>query len=432
MTLATNRSVANSKQEHADDHNAAHEKLNRTVTTDGGEKFIGSTRVKAASVDTVDWALLAQNVSWESGLYTDRVANLGVNIANLQDPQNAAEASIWLQFESKFRNPSGPGPYGSEFHVNFRKPGGASGSQQRPFNMFMEHVTGLCYLEADGNWEFWDSARTTQRAVFDFNGANKAVRLVNGTFLYSTAAVGASTDVMILLERSGAGVADQVFRVDAAGRASLGGIYEQYGGGTGGVLAIANATAAPSTNPVAAAIHYVQGGVPKARTANGHVLTQVAVAQAGTVLRSPLDEGQDAGVAGNGNTMYVAFTVEKEQPVNRVAFFVGTSAGNVQCGIYDASGDVPGNRLTTSGTVACPAAGGAAVAVPVVTLQPGRYFAALTASGAATFRYRSGLGVTQAVKPVYYLDASAFPLNATANPSAVTGENVFLVRPAYV
>ena len=143
---------------------------------------------------------------------------------------------------------------------------------------------------------------------------------------------------------------------------------------------------------------------------------------------SPISHGQDVGVAAMGANEYNTFDVERRQRCNRVMFFVGTSAGLVMAKVYDAAGA----EIATSGAVACPAAGGAAIAVTDVELMPGKHYVALSSNDAqATFRYRSGLGPLRAMSPVRYSGGS-YPLPANVNAAADTSENAFLIMAGYV
>jgi hypothetical protein len=390
--------------------------------------------VKPSSTDDTDWKLYAFEVPFEAGLYNDKVLMLGNNFTgSAGNPMDPTESQVWLQFESKFRNPAGPGPYGSEFHLNMKPPGALSGTQRRPFNFFMEHTLVKNYGEFDiETLEIWDSARAIQAMIFD--APNKVLRFPSGGYPLLHAATGAGTDNMYLASRSVVDGETGVYRLQAHCAVTLGNVFNQHVGVLGGALVVANKTAGPTaaTFPVGAFLNYSDAGVPKWLTPLRE-MTVVAVAQGPYLLESPLEHGQDAGFAGTGPNIYASFTVRKTEKVNRVCGEVGASAGSVQVGIYDSVGGVPGNRLATSGTVACPAAGGFALAVPETTLQPGKYFAALASNnGGATFRYRSGMLPAKALGGVYYTDASAFPLQAVANPTVEASANAFLMVPAYV
>lgn len=238
-------------------------------------------RTKAASA-TLDTVIFPFRALFEPGAsqYYDEVVMIGINLADqAANQQDATHGSVWWQFESKFRNPTGPGPFGSEAHLNMKLPGTPSGTVARVINFFQEHVSGAAYMEVDASVEWWDSARTSQRAVFDFNGANRAVRLVNNTILWSTssnAAPGTGADALIICERVGGGIADQIFRVQADGNFTFGGVYAQYGAGVG-VISIGNCTTVPTTNPTGAGVLYAQAGALKWRGSSGTVTT-IAVA----------------------------------------------------------------------------------------------------------------------------------------------------------
>lgn len=81
---------------------------------------------------------------FESGVYSDTTFNLGYNNSSTPGVKVVpTEPLLFLQLESKYRQNSSS-PYGSEFHLNFGKPGdGSAPPLIRPFQVFMEHATGL-------------------------------------------------------------------------------------------------------------------------------------------------------------------------------------------------------------------------------------------------------------------------------------------------
>ena len=113
--------------------------------------------------------------------------------------------------------------------------------------------------------------------------------------------------------------------------------------------------------------------------------------------------------------------------VDSVAFRVQTAAGNVSVALYDNTGSGrsarPNTRLQTSGSVACPAAGSADVALGGTTTitAPCAHWLALSCSGAPVLlgtgsnpvdsSLGSGLSYREAVHPA--------PATATATPTAI-------------
>lgn len=111
---------------------------------------------------------------------------------------------------------------------------------------------------------------------------------------------------------------------------------------------------------------------------------------------------QDVGA--NNRGVRRPLTVEREVTVTGVGFVVAVSAGNVGVALYDEDN----RRIATSGTVACPAAGEAAVNFTApVTLPPGRYSVVLASSTTgATFATANPTG---AACPFAFLMANALP-----------------------
>lgn len=243
-----------------------------------------ANQLRARSDTSADWSILPFSASFESGAYTDYAMSFGYNQATNNVAQDAAQAMIWLQMESKFRQ-SPSDPFGSEFHLNFIPPGG--GSARRPISAFMEHVSALSFVEFDARIEFWNSARTIQQAIMD---AELGVfRLVNGTYLEATGASGATTEPLIVVQDSSN---NQLLRVTSQGNLGLG-TWNQFGSGTG-VLGLANATTAPSADPTGGGVLFSEGGTLKWRTGattgvaltSGSVKLQLGTPDATSVIGS--------------------------------------------------------------------------------------------------------------------------------------------------
>lgn len=113
---------------------------------------------------------------------------------------------------------------------------------------------------------------------------------------------------------------------------------------------------------------------------------------------------------------YVPATLAAAATITGVRFVVGNQSGNVCVGLYDSGGV----RLATSGSVACPAAGVQTVAFTAnYVAAAGRYYLALSIDNttATTPFVESSSG--SAGPATARIEASAFPLPATATMSAV-------------
>lgn len=246
-----------------------------TAQSAAGVKTFTSPSRWNVGATTPAWAMFPFDTTFESGLYTDQVLMLGYNLASSSAVQDSAQAALWLQFESRFRNSSGD-PYGSEFHLNFLEPGASFGTQRRPFNIFMEHSDNETYIEMLGRVDFWNTDRDRHPLIFDLDhtvasGLRNQVLFTEGTLAWLTGAVGFDTEALLIIDRSGQATADQIFRVNNNGNIAMGPIFNQFGSGVG-VVAIANATTVPTTNPTGAIVLYVEGGVLKYRNPSGTIL----------------------------------------------------------------------------------------------------------------------------------------------------------------
>jgi hypothetical protein len=118
--------------------------------------------------------------------------------------------------------------------------------------------------------------------------------------------------------------------------------------------------------------------------------------------------------------------------IDTLRISVGVSNGNVSLAVYDQTGTgvtaAPSTRLQTSGSVACPAAGLADVALGgAVTVGHSTHWFALSNSGTtATFRSAAAIpagwhnGLNGA-------EAAAHPAPASASPSASRASQLFIV-----
>lgn len=120
--------------------------------------------------------------------------------------------------------------------------------------------------------------------------------------------------------------------------------------------------------------------------------------------------------------------------ISSIGLQVTTSSGNISVAAYRNSGSgrnaVPGTRLATSGAVACPSAGFAAVALgDSVDLLPGDWLFLSADNGTAAFRctlaglVASSLGAGR----TYYQDAAHPAPAAPASLIAAVGGSIALV-----
>ena len=99
------------------------------------------THHRFASGGTADWYSVTESGTLEAGLYRDHVQSYGYNRQANGIRYDAAEPQFFVQMESKFRN-SPALPFGSEYHLNFRRPNNTGGFR-RPLNFFMHHDLDL-------------------------------------------------------------------------------------------------------------------------------------------------------------------------------------------------------------------------------------------------------------------------------------------------
>lgn len=106
--------------------------------------------------------------------------------------------------------------------------------------------------------------------------------------------------------------------------------------------------------------------------------------------------------------------------ISKIGFQVETASGNISVAVYRRTTDSgrlakPGERLATSGVVACPAAGYNEVSLDTsVTVQMGDYLALSCDNTTASFFCTAGGFSRDIFRPWTYVQASAHPAPATA------------------
>jgi hypothetical protein len=121
----------------------------------------------------------------------------------------------------------------------------------------------------------------------------------------------------------------------------------------------------------------------------------------------PRDFTQTGAMTAANFAFLMPFTVAMPRTVTGARTYIATQSGNICVGIYDAAG----NRVASTGTLACPAAGERSVAFTApVTLMPGvRYYLAFASSNTTVaLAIRHGIIATSG-----YVDITALPLPST-------------------
>lgn len=121
-------------------------------------------------------------------------------------------------------------------------------------------------------------------------------------------------------------------------------------------------------------------------------------------------------------------------PISKIGLEVVVQSGNISLAAFQNSGvgrsAVPGDRLATSGAVACPAAGYQEIALDAaIRMEPGDWLALSADNTTATFRANlnstaaANLGLGRAFKAT-----TAHPLpNPAANLAVVSGVTIVLI-----
>lgn len=122
------------------------------------------------------------------------------------------------------------------------------------------------------------------------------------------------------------------------------------------------------------------GSVSQVREYEASDITQLADLVAGPVTAQMPVTPATSAIGASGTWYSVAFMLRELRRVTQARVVVATQSGNIEVAIYDSAG----NRVATTGSVACPAAGAQAINLAsAVYLRPGRkYFAVVSADNA--------------------------------------------------
>lgn len=174
--------------------------------------------------------------------------------------------------------------------------------------------------------------------------------------------------------------------------------------------------------------------------AGGIVIDEGAQNKIGTVANPPmaphtLDPRMlNATTTLNANQA-VYLRVKGKGWISKIALHVNVSSGNIDVGVYASDLGAPGStarpttRKASSGSVVCPAAGAAVVALSTpVYCEEGDWLALVVDNATASF-YRGGAGgfSTTLANGFSHHQSAAFPLPATATPSTGADYSVILV-----
>jgi len=116
---------------------------------------------------------------------------------------------------------------------------------------------------------------------------------------------------------------------------------------------------------------------------------------------------------------YLPVTVPFEITVNRIKIRIGTSSGNIDVGIYDRDG----NRVVSTGSIACPAAGYATITIASTVLNPGIYYFAISCDNNTATFYRVDISCGSRHS---FWQGNAFPLPSKMSISGEAGERYWI------
>ena len=117
--------------------------------------------------------------------------------------------------------------------------------------------------------------------------------------------------------------------------------------------------------------------------------------------------------------------------ISKILIVVGVQSGNIDVGVYDTVGvgsnARPGNKIASTGSIACPAVGEALVSLTApVAVRPGYWFAITANNGTITLQRVLGGTYTNAQSFVT-VQTGTFPLPATAAPTGGNGNSYLMV-----
>lgn len=168
---------------------------------------------------------------------------------------------------------------------------------------------------------------------------------------------------------------------------------------------------------IAASLDFVGAGVTASGTGAAKTITIPGGSGQAPWFLSP-DHGIvpfDAvglSVGTSNHAWYAPATLQAGATITGVSLNVNTQSGNICVGLYDSAGE----RVATSGSVACPAVGISTVSFTAgYVASAGRYYLAIAADNTTAKFLAVGNGIASGAPPYFArFQASAFPLPTTA------------------
>ena len=115
--------------------------------------------------------------------------------------------------------------------------------------------------------------------------------------------------------------------------------------------------------------------------------------------------GSSGGVQANNDALYMPIQVDGDMTITKISFYIATSSGNVDVGIYDSSG----TKAVSLGSTSSPGTGVRTFTVGSTALTAGQYYVALAVDN-TTFKWGQMSGAALMGTAMMQRETSDFPL----------------------
>jgi len=176
--------------------------------------------------------------------------------------------------------------------------------------------------------------------------------------------------------------------------------------GTDGELITWSASAVAATVAVGTSTHVLTsngtGAAPTFQAASGGGFTQKVV---NVSFFGMTGNGSSGGAIASNDGFYMPIDVLGDMTITKISFYIQTSSGNIDVGLYNSSG----SKLVSSGSVSSPGTGVQTIAVGSTAITSGQHYLALAVDN-TTFKWGQTTGADTMATRMMQRETSDFPL----------------------
>ena len=176
--------------------------------------------------------------------------------------------------------------------------------------------------------------------------------------------------------------------------------------GTDGELITWNASGVAANVAVGTSTHVLTsngaGAAPTFQAASGGGFTQKVV---NVSFFGMTGNGSSGGCIANNDAFYMPIDVMGDMTITKIAFYIQTSSGNIDVGLYNSSG----TKLVSSGSTSSPGTGVQTITVASTDISAGQHYLALAVDN-TTFKWGQTTGADTMATHMMQRETSDFPL----------------------